>query len=306
MQQSETAVLGLLLEAIRNAPFGTESVPDVPDIDRSETMRLMEILLEKGWVEADHLNQGEGRLVSVWNPRITMSGEHALEKMRFKSLHSSSRPVSNKALEEKRRMRLDFMRLLYEVTGGSPGVDVAARDLGQQLCWDEDGTDLVVEYLLNEALLEMLAFGPVVAITHRGVVEVEQALQNPDGPTEHFAPINIINMGSMHGFQIQQGGTDNRQSNDLGSENVAEMVGLIAEFRALLGRINLGEDDSSETEAELDTAERQLQSSRPKWRAIRDNLQRVAQIFSEASTTAENTEKLIGILNRLHQLLPGI
>lgn len=53
--------------------------------------------------------------------------------------------------------------------------------------------------------MEWAYMGGGIAITHRGIKEVEQALRTPERRTEHFAPaINLINVGQMTG-SIQQG-----------------------------------------------------------------------------------------------------
>lgn len=44
-------------------------------------------------------------------------------------------------------------------------------------------------------------------ITHTGVKEVEQALTQPEEPTQHFAAINYIHIQNMTQSQIQQGTT---------------------------------------------------------------------------------------------------
>lgn len=78
---------------------------------------------------------------------------------------------------------------------------------------DSSEVQSIVDYLAGEGLVESLADeAPLVRITHRGVVEVEQSLMDPKQPTEHFALQVIQNFHSVVG------------SVQTGNQNVANVV----------------------------------------------------------------------------------
>jgi hypothetical protein len=70
-----------------------------------------------------------------------------------------------------------------------------------------------MKYTQGEGLLDYKALEGIIGITHRGVVEVEQAFKDSDKPMGHFPPlsnINIINAKniSMTNSMLQQGYTN--------------------------------------------------------------------------------------------------
>jgi hypothetical protein len=84
----------------------------------------------------------------------------------------------------------------------------------------------VVDYLAGEGLVESLADeAPLVKISHRGVVEVEQSLTDPKEPTEHFVQQVIQHFhGSVGSVQT-------------GNQNVAQVTqtaGLDSQVSELL------------------------------------------------------------------------
>jgi hypothetical protein len=100
-------------------------------------------------------------------------------------------------LNEKKKNRFLFLKSLYEASNGDTGAMFDQHEVGAELKFPYDETRRIVEYLIGEHLLEARAMGGVIGLTHWGIKEVEQALENPDKPTEHFLPINIINIGSI-------------------------------------------------------------------------------------------------------------
>jgi hypothetical protein len=78
-------------------------------------------------------------------------------------------------------LRVDylFLQLLYKESGGSIGAMFNMWGVGTELNFDKDETQKVVEYLCQENLIEQRALGGTIGLTHRGVKEVEEALENP-------------------------------------------------------------------------------------------------------------------------------
>jgi hypothetical protein len=150
--------------------------------------------------------------------------------------------------------------------------------------------------------------GPVVCITHAGVLEVEAALSNPQQGTEHFpAAINIIQIGQMHGSQIQQGTAHSQQHGQFLSETDREPLrDLIDALRAVIPEVDLAEDDRRQAEAELATAEAQLNSPRPRRSFIRGSLEAVRDLLEPLVSVASHSSELAQAVEQLHKQLPGL
>jgi hypothetical protein len=88
-------------------------------------------------------------------------------------------------LEEKRQWRLQFMALLYQLTGGDRNKAVDLNTIGSELQLRRDETVHVYLFLAAEGLIKASG-GTLVELTHRGIVEFEASQQHPDRPTEHF------------------------------------------------------------------------------------------------------------------------
>jgi hypothetical protein len=212
------------------------------------------------------------------------------------------------SIEEKRRKRLQFMHRLHEATGGAELAHVNMFELGDELGWPREETQLVVEYLRGEELIAYAGGGGTIGITHNGVVEVEESLSNPRQQTEHFPPaINIINIDQMHGSQIQQGTVGSQQHGQFLSEADREpLQELVTTLRAVLPDAGLAEEDRLQAEAELATVEAQLSAPKPKRSFIRASLESVRDLLVPLASLAGRSAELTQAVEQLHKQLPGI
>jgi hypothetical protein len=133
-------------------------------------------------------------------------------------------------LQEKQEDRLRFIRRLYEKTDGSTFASAISGEIGHELGWSDERTDRAVEYLVGHGLAKYVSLGGHISLKHAGVLEVEGAWNNPDQPTAHFPPANIILVGEMHGSQIQQGTIHSQQG---ASSNVPSVDQLLAAAESL-------------------------------------------------------------------------
>lgn len=274
------------------------------DVSRDVRLDLTDELLNREWVEAVP-NRGNDRLLAVRKIRVTKTGEAALaDAVRRHDGEGAS--IGALPVEEKRKLRFGFMKALYDATDGSSVETVEMFALGEALGWDRGRVSNVVEYLEGEGLVEYVDLGGGISITHRGVVEVEQALTEPAQPTEHFPPVSIISVGMMVGSQISQASPGSSQVIDI-IPQLDDVVTLLRELReVVLPAVDFAEEDQSEFAAELGTVEQQLRSSRPKADFIRASLSRMAEMLRTASTTAGSAVQLTEYARRLHELLPGV
>ena len=115
------------------------------------------------------------------------------------------------SVEEKREQRFKFLNALYEMSDGKTTffIDIyqisSNTGIAHGTCFD------IAHYLEQQGLIRIVAVNGLFAITHNGIVEIENALSEPDKPTEYFPAINIINIDHMENSQIQQGSIDATQ-----------------------------------------------------------------------------------------------
>ncbi len=167
------------------------------------------------------------------------------------------------SIDELQKKRFQFLHRLYEKTEGNEREMINVWELGNELGFDKAETERISQYLEGEYLMEYAARG-AVAITHQGVIEVEDALLHPEEPTQYFPPVNIINIHHMQNSQIQQGTIKSTQSQirELKINNdIQEFVELL---KNKLPDLGLNVEDMSEIEADIKTVQSQVVSSRPK------------------------------------------
>lgn len=303
--------LGRLLEALMAAGGASEALPNPSNLERDDLLAVAAELLRRGWIDASAPGRANGRLFAIRNIRVTAAGRQALGHLRASSGRSavdSSKEQTVSTLDEKRSRRLLFMRRLYDVTNGSKLGRADMWELGEEFGWSRDDVQNVVEYLEGEGLLEYAAMGGVIAITHFGVVEVEQSLSDPEAPTEHFPPsINVIHVEKMYGSQIQQGTVDSVQEGNFLPQGMEDSLrNLLSSLRRDLSEIELGKDDRSELETELATAELQLESGRPKRSTIRTSLTTIGELLTKATVVSGSSVQLATHIQTLHEILPGV
>jgi len=185
--------------------------------------------------------------------------------------------------EELKKMRFQFLNLLYKKTGGNKFSHVNKRDLGSELGYERDVTESISQYLEAENLLEYVTVCGGIAITHDGVKEVQEATSNPEEPTLYFPPINVINIHHMEGSQIQQGTSSSNQTGTFKLTNGVEINEFIKLLKKQLPELTLTSDDESEIKSDITTLESQVVSSRPKSEIIKESLSSIKRILEGAT-----------------------
>jgi hypothetical protein len=157
------------------------------------------------------------------------------------------------------------MKVVYEKTQGDRFTFTNLAEVAPLISLSQDDAGRIGEYLVGEGLIEWAYFGGGIAITHRGIKEVEQALSQPDEPTEHFPPaINVIQIGQMTG-QIQQGtvGSAQHQIQSVGEPEIAELGRFVEELKRVRTELPSAGDASTDLDAQVATIEAQLTSPKP-------------------------------------------
>ncbi len=179
-------------------------------------------------------------------------------------------------IEEKRQWRLQFMALLYQLTGGARYKPVEIGTIGDELHLRWDDTVQVHLYLREEGLIEPFG-GTLIQLTHKGIVEFEASQQHPDRPTEHFPAAHTVNIiqvsGDIIGSQVQQANRDTHQSGDFVNadqgRNIGDFLRLLTER---LDALSLPAEDLQDVRAQLRAIEVQLRSGRPRRSLLQGSL----------------------------------
>lgn len=191
------------------------------------------------------------------------------------------------ALTKKKKDRFRFLNRLYERTEGDSMALEDMWEIGTELGMSSLETERAVEYLVGEGLATHRGIGGVIEITHAGVVEVEGALSQPEKPTHYFPPVvNILHVQSMVGSQIQQGNHGSTQSQAVTQNELDAVRELTAALRQKLASLPLTKETKQEAEAELQTVEAQLRSSKPKIAILQESLRTLRHLIEGVASNA--------------------
>lgn len=167
--------------------------------------------------------------------------------------------------EDNARKRFAFLKALYDRAKGSTACEEDMWELGRDVGLDRDETDRVVQYLDGEGLLEEGgSLGGGISLSHKGVVEIEQAVREPRKPTEHFPAGMSIVIERMINSQIVQGSPGAQQHGDWSSNDIGAALSWIRQVHEALPNLRLDAETRAEVDAEIATAELQAKSPKPK------------------------------------------
>jgi hypothetical protein len=142
------------------------------------------------------------------------------------------------ALTKKKTDRFRFLNRLYERTNGDYHALEDMWEVGADVGLTRDEAQRVMDYLDGEGLATHRAMGGAVALTHVGLREVERALSVPEAPTHYFpAVVNVLQVQSMVGSQIQQGthGSTQSQSQTITQNELAAIQTIVNALQTGLG-----------------------------------------------------------------------
>ena len=187
------------------------------------------------------------------------------------------------SIEETKKKRFQFLRRLYELTKGDTSKRFNCFQFGKELGFDEDLTRNISQYLMDEGLIGCPVIGGFISITHSGVCEVEEALSNPYAPTSHFPPINIISIGQMINSQIQQDSPEATQMVTIGEDKCEELKELLRSLKESIDKLGLAAQAKSDLQADIQTIEVQMSSSKPKLTIITECVGSIRNILERAA-----------------------
>lgn len=182
-------------------------------------------------------------------------------------------------IKQKKEARYNFLNKLYEITNGDSAYMVNMWELGKELNFNRVLTSNIVDYLIDEYLIESRALGGGIAITHDGIVEIEKLHNNPDSASEHFPAINMIHIENMTNSAIQQGASNSNQSIIFSENNKRDLITVIEELSKIKDKLFSDKDQTDELEAELNTLQSQVESPKPKKIIISESLKTIRNLI---------------------------
>ncbi len=226
--------VGRLLEALDRLGGFSELLPPIEGMDSAEIFLAADRAERRGYIEGKVTRNAAGQLSVIFDVRVTASGtaqlQHHRRMMAHRSEGVSAMPDIDKSTQARRLRRTMFMRAVYDATGGSEVRFIDGPSLGDNLGWPRPETDDVMRYWEGEGLIRYETEEGAIAITHKGVVEIEEALAQPESATPHFAPNTIVILGDVHSSQIQAGSPGSFQSLTGDVETAGTSDDVVAEF----------------------------------------------------------------------------
>lgn len=198
--------------------------------------------------------------------------------------------MSAEKIKELQKDRSQFIKKLYEMVEGDESRLIHMESVGKKLGFDKDHSFKIGVYLKGEDLIKFVTAGGGVQLTHDGVEEVEEAIANPNEPTEHFTAFNIINIGTMNNSQIQQGTVNSTQTQIIEQTKILEIQGILQKISNSLEQLELREPQKVDLKTEIETITAQLKSSKPKKSIVEDCFNSIKEILKNAGTSILATE----------------
>jgi hypothetical protein len=217
-------------------------------------------------------------------------------------------------LEERKKNRWLMLRKFYELAKGHADYEIVDMwEVGNELGWDRETTEVTYDYLQGEGLLKAMTLGGGATITHEGVKEVEKAEEHPQEPTLHF-PAFIVNIAgtskTVQGDHIEVRGDvvgsvlgrgAQAEARDIHNYRLAvgrsafdvELKRVLIEAREALEREELSVDDKNDAVDDLNKLAQELEKGQNTtrvqrlWNRIKEIAPTVASILASASSISK-------------------
>jgi len=211
-------------------------------------------------------------------------------------------------IDEAKKKRFQFLHRLWELTGGDETKRFGMFEIGEELGFDEDSTVTIGQYLSGEKLINPRpACGTrdkEIVISHQGVREIEEAFGNPDRPTQYFpAVINITSIGAMTDSQLQIDSPGATQVATFNENEYEELKEVIQSLKESIDQLGIDQQQKSELQADIQTIDAQMSSSKPKAAIITECLGSIKRILEGAAGSALASgllSKIVALLEWVH------
>jgi len=203
-------------------------------------------------------------------------------------------------ITERKKDRFTFLKRIFERSNGSSTGVFQIDKIGAELGFDRDKSTEIAQYLINEDLLEPYGLGGTITLTHLGIKEMEEALENPDEPTEHFLPINIINIGTMTNSSLQQGTTSSTINVNLDSNKLNDLSQILESLKNVQDILGISVDLHKELVSEIQTLQIQKESPKPKSIIIKESLKTIRGLLENVSANIISSPIIEQITKFMH------
>jgi hypothetical protein len=117
--------------------------------------------------------------------------------------------ASLESIVEKQKKRYQVLLKIYEMAGDDPQHGIRPQFFYETGLLLQKEVFVILAYLDNEGLIKR---GETLYLTHKGIKEVEDSIQHPNRPTEHFSTVVIQHFyGDVKGG-VQVNGEGNSQT----------------------------------------------------------------------------------------------
>ena len=167
----------------------------------------------------------------------------------------------NKMLEQNKNKQYEVLRWIFDKANGSQNEIVNLLDLASENSkYDENELGKISDYLEGEGLIERpIDEGIYVQITHKGIVEIQKSINNPQSSTEHFpAPViqNFTFNSTVGSVQTGNHNIANVQQN-FGSKT-EDVINLLRELQE-----HISEESKQEGLEYIEGLETEIKSEKP-------------------------------------------
>lgn len=181
-------------------------------------------------------------------------------------------------IEEKKKSRFTFLNKLHELSGGNVHTSFNMFALGETFGFDRELTVNIINYLENMGLIKWRGSGDI-SISRDGLIEIEEALSQPDKPSKHFAPVgNLITAGPAKDAQRQEGRSE-IEGIVVGKAACERVQALILLLKESIDTLQLEPEIQSDLTADIHTIEAQMTSSQPKATVLAPCLNSIQEIL---------------------------
>lgn len=212
---------------------------------------------------------------------------------------NARRKLDDMNISERDRTRFQFLKVLYEVVNGNQNALVDMWDIAQRIGIDREEAINVYGYLKSEGLLGPGALGGDTSISHKGILEIEQAERAPQQSTEHFTPQIINNLhvhGDVYNSPIQQGNQGSTQSVNISPQAVPELNSWLKRMEELVPTLdNVDSDAKRAIIRNVSAVQAELGDTNPDPDVLKKGLERIRS-FGWAVAEHAGAQKLLEAL----------
>jgi|GEM_PF-3295857 hypothetical protein len=268
----DSTAIGKLLEALDQAGGFSELLPAIPGLSARDAFEAADHAEQRGYLTTPAGRNAANHLSTVYNIKLTPTGMEFLKRHRGTVSHQLEGAIPASTVDSSRESRIErrtrFLRAMYEEAQASELVFINGPKVGDELGLLREETDDVMRYWDGEGLIRYVTEEGLIALTHKGIVEIEQALTSPGTATPHFAANTIIIHGDVSGSQIQAGANHSHQTLDaLASDSM--VLDFVRAMRAAIAEEPMDDPaDNVQAEEMIRLIEGELDQPKPNRRLV--------------------------------------